>query len=308
MKTSLLIILLSTLSLIVFAQGNGRVATTGHSAITVQNEGSEIGVTIYYFGGEKSTGTYSNELWKCEAPGEYAEVETNAGPSARRDHVSWVYGNTMFVKGGRTEGGSCLDDLWGLDLSTNTWTQYSASLGNCAYSQAAVVVGDKVYIYGGSNSDGESLDGFYSINLQRKSFILDMLTSGVEALQGMAIAAYNGAISVIGGMLHDWDGDTPGFQPSYSANIWNWGPGKSGWEYVSTSGDFFTELTLMAFVQDPDNNILYTFGGRTYDYENELELFDNEIFKLDLTTMTWTKVEQTLPVSISNATASFADD
>jgi len=312
MKTNLLIILFALINLSLFAQVTERDATTGHSTVTVSNEESSIGVTIYYFGGEKSTGTYSNELWKCEAPGVYIEVETNEGPSARRDHLSWVYGNTMFVKGGRIEGGTCLDDLWGLDLSSNTWTQHSSSLGNSAYSQAAVVIGSIVYIYGGSNSDGESLDGFYSINMDSKSFILDVLTSGVEALQGMAIAAYNGAVCVIGGLLHDWDNVAPGYQPSFSANTWRYNPSKNDekgtWEYVTTTGDPFTELTFMAYTQDPDNNYLYTFGGRTYDYENELELFDNEIFKLDLTTMTWSELPVTLPVSISNATASFAGD
>jgi hypothetical protein len=94
----------------------------------------------------------------------------------------------------------------------------------------------------------------------------------------------------------------PGKQPSYSSNTWKYDVINNFWSMIATnqtkseneSQSDIIELTEMAYTQDTLENFFYVFGGKTYNYETNTEIYSNEIYKLDLNTFSWTKYTTTL--------------
>jgi trimeric autotransporter adhesin len=115
---------------------------------------------------------------------------------------------------------------------------------------------------------------------------------------------------IVGGRNNDWDQRTPGDQVSVSKNIWQYiastmkSTMNGDWTEVNATGEF-KELYEMAYCQDPDDNWLYIFGGKSYDYEKNQDLFSDEIFKLNLNTFEWSKIETLLPIPLYGFTANY---
>lgn len=51
----------------------------------------------------------------------------------------------------------------------------------------------------------------------------------------------------------------------------------------------------MAFISDPTNNFFYVFGGKSYDYGLDTELISDGIYRLDISTSSWSKLAAFLP-------------
>ncbi|MBL9025477.1 MAG: hypothetical protein JNL21_24995 [Myxococcales bacterium] len=90
------------------------------------------------FGGRTRTGSSTsydlfNDIWAFDfASQTWSEiVPANAGPTARSNTASIVVGDVLYVFGGSTSTSGTVfnpqDDLWALDLVTNTWTELGTS-------------------------------------------------------------------------------------------------------------------------------------------------------------------------------------
>ena len=66
----------------------------------------------------------------------------------RYDHTSVVYGDCMYVYGGRSP--DPLGDFWKYDFTLQTWNAMPASAGMAPrFGHTATVSGTKMYIHGG---------------------------------------------------------------------------------------------------------------------------------------------------------------
>ncbi|KAI3635271.1 hypothetical protein MIR68_006837 [Amoeboaphelidium protococcarum] len=71
------------------------------------------------------------------------------GPGSRYQHAAVIYKDSMIICGGKNFEGKELDDIWMLDLSSNTWT----FVGNLKYplsDHSVIVHKDRMLILGGS--------------------------------------------------------------------------------------------------------------------------------------------------------------
>ncbi|MFN4083361.1 MAG: T9SS type A sorting domain-containing protein [Bacteroidia bacterium] len=297
MKKKLLTSILKTIifSVSLFAQ---RQPTTGHS-IT-----NDVGIESYVFGGQKSDGSLSNELW-LTSDFQSFKLVTNLGPSARKNHDAWIFQGKLYIKGGVDALGNCIDDLWEFDLLTETWTKYTDHAPYCSFKKRIIKLGGNLYIAGGSDSSGASVSKFGSRNLMNISSGYTSKADMIEPLSGCGIFKKNGNIFLFGGYNHDWDAGTPGNQPSYSKNIWRYNVSSNFWDLAKAKKSGINELTDMAYTQDSLENFFYVFGGKTYNYDTKTEIYSDEIYKLDLNTFSWTKYSSKLPYGIAEFTATY---
>lgn len=294
MKSKILLLIATAMlwSVSLLAQ---RDPTTGHSVTT------DVSIKAYIFGGQKSDGSLSNELWTTNEFGGFVAINAPGGPSPRKNHDAWMLGNLLYIRGGVDANGNCIADLWEFNLLTNTWTQYPDYLPMCAYKKTAVKNNNNVYIAGGSNSSGASVSNFGIITSSGYTPKADM----IEPLAGCGGFKKNGDIYIFGGKNHDWDPGTPGNQPSYSQNVWKYSVATNGWTLQPTTRNQIIELTDMAYTQDNLENFFYVFGGKTYDYTTNTELYSNGIYRLDLNTFSWSKYSTNLPYGLAEFTATY---
>jgi len=289
-----------------------RDATTGHSE-AFDREEMILGAT-YFFGGQKSDGSFSNELWATNGFGIFIQINAPGAPSARRDHVSYVKDDKLYIQGGIDKNGNCLNDWWVFDIIENTWTLLNSNVSStCASQKTAIKIHNKVYTSGGNSSNGTTLSDFGVFDLNNISSGYTAKTSMIEPLAGSAGFKKDGNVYLYGGKNNDWDAATPGKQPSYSSNTWKYDVINNFWSMIATnqtkseneSQSDIIELTEMAYTQDTLENFFYVFGGKTYNYETNTEIYSNEIYKLDLNTFSWTKYTTTLPYGLADFTASY---
>lgn len=278
-----------------------RESTSGHSAVS-----SPFG--YFLFGGEKIDGSLSNELWLCQLDGVDFQVVASGGPSARKNHASYRVNGLLFIAGGVDANGNCLNDLWYFDINALTWHCVNNGFPCVSKTTATIIPTKGVYIAGGRNSTGNSLDYVYLLQETDPYYLPVPQPPLPEPLQGSGNFVFDGYVNVFGGLWDDWDPITPDPQPSYSQNTWRYNPNKKTtqgtWSLLPTTGDI-KELTDMAYTQDTLENFFYVFGGISYDYVSNSEIYSNEIFKLDLHTNIWTKLSATLPIALAEFTASY---
>jgi N-acetylneuraminic acid mutarotase len=83
--------------------------------------------TVYIFGGYTDDGSsYLNDVWALSlSSNTWTPVSTSGdGPSARSSH-SFVFDaatSAMYIMGGYDNTGSCLNDVWALNLLSHTWS------------------------------------------------------------------------------------------------------------------------------------------------------------------------------------------
>jgi len=105
---------------------------------------------MYVFGGERSAYEYS-DLWKYTFATDSWEFQFTANSSAalgRHDHSAVVFGDAMYVYGGRSP--APLGDMWKYNFVTMTWTEMPSNHGMAPrFGHSAAVNGDSMYVYGG---------------------------------------------------------------------------------------------------------------------------------------------------------------
>ncbi|MBK9290105.1 MAG: T9SS type A sorting domain-containing protein [Bacteroidetes bacterium] len=277
---------------------------SGHSAYYSASESK-----TYLFGGYlNGMLEYSNEIWVCNQYGQFSRIEPNPGcplkPPARANHTSWLHNGFLYISGGVNATSNCISDTWRFNLSTRCWELVS-NTGPCLSRQATVLPAgsSSVYLIGGRTGANQSSAGFYSLNLNNPASGFSSLPALPEPLMGSGGFQKNGNAHIFGGMWHDWDPNTPGNQPSYSQNIWKYSV-QSGWEMVPATGTI-DELYGMAGTQDPAGTYYYVFGGYSYNYSNNTQLFSNKIFRLNTNSFNWMQLPVTMPEGMADFTATY---
>ena len=116
--------------------------------------------TMYVFGGHD--GSILNDVWALNlATNSWASVTTNGGPPTGRYRTTAIYAaatNSMYIFGGKP-GAGYLNDVWALNLATNSWASVTttggpptARVGHTAIYDAAT---NTMYVFGGL--DGSQL-------------------------------------------------------------------------------------------------------------------------------------------------------
>merc|ERR1712070_642118 len=104
----------------------------------------------YVFGGERSAYEYP-DLWKYEfstSTWEYQAITNSAADLARHDHTAVVYGDHMFVYGGRSP--QPRGDMWAYSFKDKTWTAQPSSSGmRGRFGHSAAISGGVMYVFGG---------------------------------------------------------------------------------------------------------------------------------------------------------------
>eukprot|EP00854_Cymbomonas_tetramitiformis_P001562 gene1562-2195_t len=111
---------------------------------------------MYVFGGERSAYEYS-DLWKYTFEGDAWEFQATVNSSSRlgrHDHTAVVYGDSMYVYGGRAPMPKA--DMWAYSFSNKTWSEQPHSPGmEARFGHSAAVSGGVMYVYGGYTVGGE---------------------------------------------------------------------------------------------------------------------------------------------------------
>ncbi len=110
-----------------------------------------------------SEGNYDmlDDTWMFDlAANTWRRNDADGGPRARANHVGVVAGDRFIVHGGDTNpaplGYTANDDVWALDLETDTWEELKVGAGpqpRLFHSAAASADGRTLYVYGGTGAD-----------------------------------------------------------------------------------------------------------------------------------------------------------
>lgn len=114
--------------------------------------------SMYVFGGERSAYFYS-DLWRYEFASDawtFIPVKNTSSALGRYDHTAVVYGDCLYVYGGRSP--NPLGDFWKYDFNLQTWSEMPTSAGMAArFGHTATVVAHKMYVHGGYLPDEDVL-------------------------------------------------------------------------------------------------------------------------------------------------------
>ncbi len=110
--------------------------------------------TAILFGGRNSSGFFKttfNETWIMHFQPVFkwrqatGDIVHSLRPSARFDHAAVIMQSKMYVFGGQSASGDCLDDLWVFDVNTKRWSELIVDIKGpnvsngwlCEYSAAS---------------------------------------------------------------------------------------------------------------------------------------------------------------------------
>lgn len=214
-----------------------------------------------------STGTdIVAETWAfypaCDA---FARIE-GKGPRARARHATTFdpARRRMLVFGGRFRNGTSgsytmFDDLWALDLATDTWTQLSKGGGPSARVDTAMaVVGDTLWLFGGNDSADAAVynptDDTWRFDLAGDGGWKLADTTGTPEPRLWHAAATDGAsMYVFGG--------GQGFLGPFLNDLWKLDTGSRTWTRVHGSSGAPDVRFWPGLVWDDERDRLLMFGG-----------------------------------------------
>lgn len=176
-------------------------------------------------------------------------------PSPRRDHSLVRDGEQLYVFGGRSP--DPLDDLWTFDLSTDTWTQFTAVDGPAArFGHNAVFDAERgrMVLFGGQAGGTFFNDAWAFDVADGKWTQLSAGESGPSPRYGAA-----GALDPAGRFLvsHGFT-DAGRFD-----DTWGYDLGGGAWAEASPQGERPLERCLMRAVWDDGAGRLLMFGGQS---------------------------------------------
>lgn len=279
-----------------------------------------VGERLILFGGDhgwpvdcNSQTEFVAETWAFHTDcNTFARVAEGSGPPARGRHaMAYDAGrHQVLVHGGRTREGtsgdySLYDDLWALDLATDTWTLLSEGEGPSArVSHALGVVGDKLLIYGGNSSkSGASytpLGDVWAWDLAAGGWT-ELVTSGGNPGERLFHAA---ATDGAGDSLYVYGGgDENAFSGPFFGDLWRLEVATATWtELHDGTGTGAPDNRIWAnLVHDPATDRLLLWAGH-----DDQELGNtNQLWAFDLAANTWDRLEK--GDTYANAANGFCD-
>jgi hypothetical protein len=139
---------------------------------------------------------------------EWKRIKISNTPIGRSGHCVALHGNTMYMYGGNTHGGT-LTDMWKFDLgqlrlgfaSCQEIIQINAPKGRIGASM--YTVGNRLFMFGGRNKLAPSfLDGFFSFDVRTNTWsLVDIDLSAVAPRTGHCVFPTPTGICFFGGYL-----------------------------------------------------------------------------------------------------------
>lgn len=169
--------------------------TRGHAIAPRSGaRGAVVADKLFIFGGADDTHYFDDLLMVDIGSGDVQQVATSGPrPSGRSGFAFGAYGNKLFVWGGYN--GSCLSELWKLDLSEWRWEGQEKDV-NGRTNMAFTVVDNLIYVFGGSKTGG-----ILVINMANDDVSL-VPTTGPEPspmLMDASLVHFDSYLMVIGG-------------------------------------------------------------------------------------------------------------
>ncbi len=219
-----------------------------------------------------------------------------SGPSARGRHAVAIDEERgwLILHGGRYRnddtGGSSYtlyDDVWALDLATDTWTQLSAGGGpEARLSHAATVRDGKFIIYGG-NSSTSGLS--YTALGDLWSFDLDTLEwTELSAPGGPDDRLFHASALSSDGLFYVYaGGDERAFTGPFLDDLWALDLSDLSWTELHSGGDGAPDGRLSStMVVDEERGRLVIFGG----HDDGTLGNDNQVWAFDLAAGSWSQL------------------
>jgi N-acetylneuraminic acid mutarotase len=204
---------------------------------------------MYIFGGERSAYEYS-DLWAYTFGTDtwaFQPTTNSSSELGRHDHTAVVYGDSMFVYGGRSP--EPLADFWEYSFATKSWMLLPSSAGMAArFGHTAAVVGDMMFVYGGY-TEGELTDEIWAYDFttmewtkvgpRYDNFAADYIKSPTDAIifpmeipkavfsQAMVTTGKDAALYAIGGAGGE-------FMMDEMPSLWKFDVDSLEWEWMMT--------------------------------------------------------------------------
>jgi len=213
-------------------------------------------------------------------------------PSPRQGHGAVLYGSTLWVFGGSSNLGY-FNDLYTLNLETRTWTkqdfQGKAPSARANFGMIANSNG-KLVIFGGYTDIGYD-NNIYMLNILDKRYERPLVIGKPpSSRQNFGFLLYKDIIYVYGGF-----NDVGPQNDFYSLDLNNW-----MWKNLTVSGTIPPKVT--GSIVTRVGNKMIAVGGCI----KEKESCYNDTYLLNLDTLSWTKVTNSLSKLSSLQFASIA--
>ncbi len=259
-----------------------------------------------FFGGDEGTPIacipkpeFVNEVWAfhtdCDS---FEKVETSGtGPSPRSRHAVAVdtKRNQMLVHGGRyraAESGAytLYDDLWALDLETDTWSQLASDGPSGRVTHTIVVSGDTLLLFGGNTTTSSTS---YQPSKELWSYDLagddGWTATDMDAASGKRLF-HAAAISDDGETMYVYGGadENALFGPFY-ANLWALDVKSNIWSELHVGSGTAPDGRIWPnLVFDGDENRLLLWAG----HDDQALGNTNQLWAYDLADNTWIELEE----------------
>lgn len=247
---------------------NAPDARQGHSMVTLPDG------RVMLFGGEGPQADLFNDLYAYDNNNWGEITPSNEPPSPRRDHEAWIYGDQLYIWGGKGQNGS-LGDMWSYDIISNEWTErtMSGSVPPARYGHSTTITNNgTTYILGGKSAEGTCLRDFYRINPDLSCV----------RLSDAAGWYFNHITHLIDEDLLLVFGKT-GFIGLYQISAGMWGETPGGFPLQEYNGSVYS------------GNTLFALGGKD-EYGN----IDNTVYRFNTVTGEVTTMTDPLPAMIEN--------
>ena len=127
---------------------------------------------IVVFGGNVN-GWKSNDLWFYYIKeNKWEEIKTTDAPLERSNHWASVYGDSLYIFGGKDTERNKLNDLWQLNLSTKTWKKIEQKGDIPIERSGATLITYKDYLvmFGGIYELTKELGDWYAFDIKSNSW------------------------------------------------------------------------------------------------------------------------------------------
>lgn len=225
------------------------------------------------------------------ACGAYQEL-TGEGPRKRGRYAIAhdVAGQRLILHGGRLRNADSgdyilLDDTWVLDLTTDTWSQWTIDGPGARFNHSGAMVDGRFVLFGGSTDVRSS-----QFEPKRDTWALDLTTrtwSKVEAGNKPEARLYHAATTDGTSLYVYGGGDEGAFLGDFFGDLWALDVAAGRWKRLDAGGPDSPPQRIWAnLVHDPTANRLLLFAGH-----DETDLGNlNDLWSFDLGTKAWTQL------------------
>ena len=260
-------------------EGWSQVGQTGAPPARQAHTATVYGDSMYLFGGERASYEYS-DLWRYQFASDtwtFQSVKNSTAALARHDHSAVVYGDGLYVYGGRNP--APLGDFYVYSFREGTWRALDTpSEMGARFGHAAVVVDGKMLVHGGYGStEGTLLQELWSYDFsaggswtllgpRAGSFGANNIGTVRDAITfPMAIPSArfsHGAVSVSNALyiLNGAGGET---MYEDVASVWVYDPAAKAWSLPSASYDSLTKVSRYDAAISGVGAYAYVFGGHS---------------------------------------------